>query len=355
MLRFAPQLALLAFSLATPLVAAGDEADLFNRLDANRDGQLVATEVPQEQLSLFKRLVRTSDKNHDGLLNLREFETGLTPARPEKPLTEKVENKLPGSEALLLTLTWMDLDADLVVVSGEVTPEMRPLFDEFVDFLNLKDKSRLPIAQISRQAIPFAGKAARFITREGIDVEVEMALLSDQQAAYVERLRHSLSGRDSEMSNPEGAFVLFSQLDSNGDGNVTTAEVPEAFGERFADLLAHADHNQDNQLSEQEFKKFTSRMAAIDVNRPLLAVTIQRAQQLIRRSDRNSDDLLSRQEAPPRIARHFARLDQNGDGQLDPNEVARGVEILEILRSSAAVQPASTPAKRPRPQNPRQN
>jgi Ca2+-binding EF-hand superfamily protein len=347
-------------ALATPLLmaqfgSAGEHAELFNRLDANRDGRLVAAEVPREQLSLFKRLVRTADKNRDGLLTRQEFETGLTPTQPEKPLTEKVENKLPGSEALLLALAWMDLDADLVVTRKEVSSEMRPLFEEFADFLNLEDKSRLPIMQMSRQAIPFAGMAARFMTREGIEVEAEMALLSDRQQAYVERLRYSLRGRDEMSSGADKAFALFSQLDTNSDGNITTAEVPEVLVDRFAGILKIADRNQDNQLSEQEFKKFASRIAAFEAPRPSLTETTQRARQLIRRSDRDGDGLLSRQETPPRLSQRFARLDQNGDGQLDHTEIARAVEILETLRNSAVIQPSSTPAPQRRSKNPAQN
>jgi Ca2+-binding EF-hand superfamily protein len=351
--RLAPQLALLA--LLTPLASAGEHAGLFNRLDANRDGRLVAAEVPKEQLSLFKRLVRTADKNRDGWLTLREFETGLTPTRPAKPLTEKVENKLLGSDALLLVLAWMDINADLVVTSEEVTPEMRPLFDEFVDFLNLKDQSRIPIPQLSQQAIQFASRAARFVARERIDVKAEMALLSEQQVAYVERLRHSLRGRAEMMANPEGAAAFFDQLDTDGDGNVTASEVPEPYADRFAALLTRADRDQDNQLSEQEFKKFSARYGAFEANRPSVAETTQRSRQLIRRSDRDGDGLLTRQETPPRMAQRFAKLDQNGDGQLDQTEIARGVEILESLRKSAVVQPTSTPAKSLRSKNPAQN
>lgn len=360
MYRLTSQLILLALPLATLITPpssalASEHAELFSRMDTDRDGRLAAAEVPQEQLSLFRRLVRTADKNRDGQLTQQEFEIGLTPTRPEKPLAEKAENKLPGSDALLLVLAWMDLNADLVITSEEVTSEMRPLFDEFVEFLNLEDKSRLPIAQMSRQAIPFAGRAARFITRKGVDVPAEMALLSERQLAYIERLRHSLRSRVEMMGSPEGASALFGQLDTNGDGNVTADEVPPAFAERFAKMLSLSDRNQDKQLSEQEFNKFTERVAAVEANHPPLAETTQRARKLIRRSDRDGDGLLTRQETPGRMAQRFAKLDENGDGQLDQAEISRGVEILETLRKSAVLQPTSTPTKRPRSKKPAQN
>jgi Ca2+-binding EF-hand superfamily protein len=193
------------------------------------------------------------------------------------------------------------------------------------------------------------------VARERIDVKAEMALLSEQQVAYVERLRHSLRGRAEMMANPEGAAAFFDQLDTDGDGNVTASEVPEPYADRFAALLTRADRDQDNQLSEQEFKKFSARYGAFEANRPSVAETTQRSRQLIRRSDRDGDGLLTRQETPPRMAQRFAKLDQNGDGQLDQTEIARGVEILESLRKSAVVQPTSTPAKSLRSKNPAQN
>jgi Ca2+-binding EF-hand superfamily protein len=346
--------ATLLITLAAACARAGDHAELFSRLDADRDGRLISPEIPQEQLTLFKRLVRNADTDGDGVLSLPEFEAGLTPSRPKKPITAKVENELPGSDALLLVLAWMDLNADLTITAEEVTPEMRPLFDEFVDVLNLKNRSRIPIPQLSQQAMQFAGRAAMFTTREGIDAEVELALLSDEQWAYVERLRTSLRGRDM-LENPDNALALFSRLDTDGDGKVTAGEVPEPFAERFAGLLKRADRNQDKQLSEQEFQEFTGRLTTLETNRPPVAETTQRARQLIRRSDRNGDGRLSRQETPPRMAQRFARLDQNSDGDLDLREVARAVEILATLRNSTGISPTSTPGKRPLSKNPAQN
>jgi Ca2+-binding EF-hand superfamily protein len=322
--------------------SAGEHADLFSRLDADRDGRLVAAEIPKEQMTLFKRLVRHADSDRDGLLTLQEFETGLLPTRPQKPLTKKIENEVPGSDVLLLVLAWMDLNANLTITAEEVSPELRPLFDEFVELMNLEDRSRIAIPRLTQQTIQFAGRAARFASREGIDVEVELALLSDQQSAYVERLRTSLGGRDM-MGGPENTLLIFSQLDTDGDGKVTADEVPEQLAERFAGLLARADRNQDKQLSEQEFKEFTSRVATFEANRPPMAETTQRARQLMRRSDRDGNGRLSRQETPPRMAQRFSRLDQNADGELDQSEIQQAVEILATLRNSTGIQPTSNP------------
>ncbi len=337
--------------LAGPALA--DEQDeLFQRLDIDRNLQITKGEVSQEHAPLFRRLIRKADFNNDGQLSAKEWKAGLTSTRPEKPITQKANSELPGAEALLLVLAWMDENTDLTITSAEVLPEMRPLFDQFVEVANLQNPDRLPISQLRQQTIRYLGIANRFIRGQGIDPEVELALLNDKQAAYVAQLRSSFRP-GSMMENPDNAPTLFSELDTNGDGNVTADEVPEPFAERFADLLQRADRNQDKQLSKQEFKSLSKRVAGVAANRPPLAETNQRVQDILKRADRDGDGRLSHPEAPPRIAQRFQRFDQNGDGQLDSSELARAVEILAALRNSADIQAVASPASDELPQKDR--
>src|SRR5437660_5796871 len=53
--------------------AANDAAALFDRLDANHDGQLTADEIPAEKAGLFARLLRLAGKPADGKLSRNEF------------------------------------------------------------------------------------------------------------------------------------------------------------------------------------------------------------------------------------------------------------------------------------------
>jgi Ca2+-binding EF-hand superfamily protein len=335
--------AALFLSLSGSGAHASDYSELFARLDADSDGQLAKTEIPTDQAPLFRRLVRTADEDGDGKLSVEEFQTGLTSRRPEKPLTEKADNELPGADALLLLLAWMDKNADLSIDGSEVPSDLRPLFNEIAALMNRPESGQVAVPQLRQQAGRYAVMAQRFSRRQKIDVELELSLLNDLQWAYVERLRSSLRP-GSMLANSKNASVVFSQLDTNGDGKVTFGEVPPPFADRFAVLMERADRNQDKQLSEQEIKFLSKRIASLETNRPPLAKTNQLVKQLLRRADRDNDGRLSREETPPRLGKRFAEIDENSNGFLDKNELTRAAEILAALRNSAEIQPASSPS-----------
>jgi Ca2+-binding EF-hand superfamily protein len=60
---------------------------LFDKLDANHDGQITPDEVPDDQRRLFERLLRRADANGDGKLSREEFITGMKEmeTQPEQP------------------------------------------------------------------------------------------------------------------------------------------------------------------------------------------------------------------------------------------------------------------------------
>jgi Ca2+-binding EF-hand superfamily protein len=341
----------IGFATSTAFAANSDHQSLFARLDANTDGQLTKAEIPDEHSSLFRRLVRIGDDDADGKLSLGEFETGLTINRPEKVVTEKVPNELPGADALLLMLAWMDSNGDLSITEREVPANLKPLYDQFVELMNLPNSSRLPVPQLRQQAGRYGMMAQRFANRQNIDVEVELALLTDKQWQYVERLQEPLRP-GAMMGNRENAAVAFSQLDTNGDGKVALEELPPPLAERLAGMWERADRDQDRELSEQEFMVVRDRLAALQSGRDVPPKNRQGVKQLLKRADRDGDGKLSRDEAPPRLANRFDNLDQNGDNQLSGDELHAAAENLATLRNSTGKRfqkspPSGGAAKKP--------
>ncbi|MGD9721773.1 MAG: hypothetical protein AB7O59_05205 [Pirellulales bacterium] len=63
-------------------------ARLFDRLDANSDGKVVADEVPAERREMFERLVERGDKDDDQALSREEFVQALPSGPPDGPPRE---------------------------------------------------------------------------------------------------------------------------------------------------------------------------------------------------------------------------------------------------------------------------
>src|SRR6478735_1413702 len=84
---------------ASPL-AAQDAADLFGKLDANKDGYVTPDEVQESQKALYERMLRNADKDGDKKLSKEEFIAGLRPDDgPKTPLAGGQPFGPPGGKA----------------------------------------------------------------------------------------------------------------------------------------------------------------------------------------------------------------------------------------------------------------
>src|SRR3954471_9719856 len=78
---------------------AQDAADLFGKLDVNKDGYITPDEVQESQKALYERLLRTADKDGDKKLSKDEFQAGLKPDdTPRQPLAGGGPGGPPGAK-----------------------------------------------------------------------------------------------------------------------------------------------------------------------------------------------------------------------------------------------------------------
>jgi Ca2+-binding EF-hand superfamily protein len=250
-----------------PLLAAEepvrpDSQRLFRQLDQNRDGQLESEEIAGEHARLYVRLLRTADADGDGQLSEGEFAEGLKSKRTAKPMTEKPPSRLPGADELLLLVAMADVDADGVIDPDEVPERLRPFYLRLEQRVGGGDRRQIKLREIAKAAPGLTQFALATVKRLELDVDLEFSLLPDKNWALVERLNGPR--RPGEvMADVDQSLEFFRLLDTNGDGQVVYEEVPEQFTARFDRLLARADRNRDQQISEQEMRDLSNRLRAL--------------------------------------------------------------------------------------------
>lgn len=104
----------------------------------------------------------------------------------------------------------------------------------------------------------------------------------------------------------------FSELDTNGDGQITQADIQAAAETRFAAL----DSDGNGQVSREEMAAATEARKAERAERRIDA--------MMERADANGDGQVSLEEfgMPERGSRMFNGLDANGDGAISEEEFA---------------------------------
>lgn len=291
---------------------AGDLGSLFDKLDANHDGQITSDEVPQEHRRLFDRLLRRADKNSDGKLSRDEFMAGMSEDRPKKvadgadrPANRpgaiadstdgKSSNKMasdapknalpespsragfgsggfgggamagigPGPFMGIAIFRALDtngdgkLDAKEIAAAGDVLKKLTNGSGEITREELLKS---LPPGMGPGPGGGFFGGAA------GIAGAPESAggrgagRQGRGPGGGVQGLGRALGlgrgGADEELKPETALKGIFTRFDANGDGKLQKDELPPAMEQRFDEL----DANHDGVLDEAEIKAILPRI-----------------------------------------------------------------------------------------------
>jgi collagen type III alpha len=185
---------------ASPL-AAQDAADLFGKLDANKDGYVTPDEVQESQKALYERMLRNADKDGDKKLSKEEFIAGLKPDDgPKTPLAGGQPFGPPGGKAKgdpREFFNRIDANKDGKLSKDEMPERMKENFGR-MDINGDGFVSQEEFAQIGRAF----GKAP------------PAAPAAPAPASPAQSQRQTFES-------------LFDRTDSNSDGKLTKDEVPE--------------------------------------------------------------------------------------------------------------------------------
>jgi Ca2+-binding EF-hand superfamily protein len=335
---FAGMLAAAAWSFAPPGIQAQD-AELFDRLDANKDGFITPDEAGgEEKKRLFERLLRTVDKNKDGKLSREEFAEGIK-TREEAPREERA-----GIPTLAQVLERFDKNGDGKLSKEEAPERMKENFDR----LDANKDGVLDKEELGRSLALFGGPAGGQAFYEEMfkrqDANKDGKLTADevpeerreQFTAMLKRLgkekegvtleefvrfvsqRPGGPGQPPPQYPPGGTFGLYAAgpllraLDTDQDGELSAAEIAAA-----PKTLLTLDKNGDGKLTREEL---IPQPPAVGI--PGLPVQGNFFERL-READKDGDGKLSKEEAPPFLRERFDQLDANKDGFLDKDELQK--------------------------------
>jgi Ca2+-binding EF-hand superfamily protein len=392
-------LAAAALCVSGPL-AAQDEADLFSKLDANKDGFVTSDEVQDAQKGLFERLLRNADKDSDKKLSKEEFQAGLKPDEsPKQPLTAgQGFSGRPGNPAARPDarraeeqFDQADANKDGKVSKDEVPESRREVFGQMVQRLNpggdglTKEqfvRGMMFMAQVGG-APPAAGRPnpANAPSREMFDALFDRTdsnsdgkLTKDEipeerqgMRAVLERAGGDSLTKEQFISGmmamaqfagqpprpagapprPEGAPPgggLFGALDTDRDGQLSTSEIVGA-----GTALLKLDRNGDGKLMPDEVfgPGGAPPPARPGEGRPgerrpgqrgLGGINPEEFRQRLREADSNNDGKISKDEAPPLVKDRFDRIDANSDGFIDESETR---QMLRRMAEGAGRRPKS--------------
>ncbi len=367
----------LSLALSAGLAIADDAADLFSSLDKNADGKLEKSEVPEEQLRHFERMLRSGDKNKDGILTKEEFSSAAT--APETPVTPPPGEGRPGGGG----------------PGGPGRPNSEEMFRRF----DRNGNGRLSPEEVRSSEAPEPIKG--FLGRLFEELKKDELTPDDIRQAR-ERM-----GREGGQGGPASGRMMLDrlrQLDKNKDGKVSREElqdVPAEGRERLTQMMERTGRNEIDiaRMEEMMAQGGPGGRPVGNGPRPVMreggrpAAEGERPRdgerrpeggprdgerrpeggpreggprgegrpfrpQLIRALDENNDGRISREELQ-NAAAQFDRLDRNQDGHIDmaeafgpPEGAGRGMGPQEGGRRPEGDRPRGQ-GDRPRPEGER--
>jgi Ca2+-binding EF-hand superfamily protein len=298
--------------------------DLFKKLDADGDGNISESDVPEEHRRMFDRLLSENDKNKDGKLNLDEFRSGLMEDRRRAEAGR--EGAQPGPARGIEpgeVFKRMDRNGDGKLTAEDLPEESRGRFKGFAERVDANKDGAISEEEFRKAPRPGGGPGRDGgLRREGAPNAGEPRRDGPPREGAPRDGEPRREGEPREGGPFQGgprvgmAFPvapIMAAIDSNRDGEISAEELAASSSE-----LRKLDKDGDGKLSRQEIMpRFEGRYEGRGEGRP----DAPRTGEFIKSRDADGDGKISREEATDRMKENFDRIDANKDGQIDEAEL----------------------------------
>lgn len=224
----------IAAMFVTGAVAISQDApkpdDLFKQLDKNNDGKLVRSEIPEDQIRHFERLLRVGDDDKNGELSKAEFDKATSDKQDEPRRPEGGPGAGPGGRPGF----------------GGGIPDAKEAFERM-------DQNK--DGKLSRNELPEFARDR--LGRIFDDLKKDEITLEEFQKGR-EKLGPPEGGRPGagQFGSPD---EMFKRLDTNGDGKLTLEEVPDRARQFMAPMFERLGKKE---LTKDEFVQAAERFRA---------------------------------------------------------------------------------------------
>lgn len=215
-----------------------DVAEVFARLDTNKDGKITRDEVPDEARQRFEQLLARGDKNNDGILTREEVQAVLDYFQPQN-LQKQARNPA-------VVFRYLDTDNDGKLAVSEVPGERREGFEKMLAHFDKDGDGKLNEQEFTA-GMKFAqamglGQSAPEKPAGSPPAKKDDSPAKDKPAKGP--LAKLLAGG----FDPDKATQRLMQLDKDRDGKLSREEAGR-LGERF---FENFDTNRDGAIDQAE-------------------------------------------------------------------------------------------------------